>query len=79
MSATAADQGRLILEDALAALLAAEERLRCCALRITSRMRTLAEADKVRELNAARCDLRRAQAHLLKLHPNPHLGPPVER
>lgn len=69
-STTAEDEQRLIVEDALAAVLDAEERCRCVALRITQRMRTTAEADEAAEINKARMAMRRAQGHLLKLHPN---------
>lgn len=70
MSAMTEDQARLTLEDALAALLDAEEHWRCAALRLTQRMRTQDEADILAEINAGRVALRQASAHLVQWHPN---------
>lgn len=62
-------QPRLDLENALGALADAEERLRCVALRITSRMRTIAEAEEVHEINTARTAVSRARRYLAGQHP----------
>lgn len=70
MSATPDDQTRLTLEDALAALLDAEEHWRCAALRLTMRMRTQAEVEILTEINAGRAAMQRARAHLTRWHPN---------
>jgi hypothetical protein len=69
MVARSEDQGRLDVEDALGALGEAQERLRCVALRVTSRMRTLAEAEELVEVNAARAALVRVQGYLVGRHP----------
>jgi hypothetical protein len=69
MSARSEEQGRLDIEDALGALGDAQERLRCVALRVTSRMRTVAEAEELVEVNAARAALTRVQGFLVGRHP----------
>jgi hypothetical protein len=70
MSATAADQPRLDLENVLAALLDSEEHLRCASLRLTSRMRTVDEAEILTEINVARAAMQRAKSGLVKIHPD---------
>ena len=70
MSATPDDQMRLTLEDALAALLDAEEHWRCAALRLMNQMRTQTEVEILTEINAGRVAVQRAKAHLAHWHPN---------
>lgn len=62
------------LEDALGALADAEERLRCVALRITHRMRTVAEREEVNEINTARTSITRARRYLVAHHPQGRLS-----
>lgn len=69
MTSSKAAQPKIDLENALGALADAEERLRCVALRITSRMRTIAEAEEVHEINKARTAVGRARRYLAEQHP----------
>jgi hypothetical protein len=57
------------LENAQGALSGAQERLRCVALRVTSRMRTRAELEEVNEINLARTEIVVAQRYLAQQHP----------
>ena len=57
------------LEDALGALVDAQECLRCVALRMTSRMRTVAESEDVHEINLARTAIERTRRYLAAQHP----------
>jgi hypothetical protein len=69
MTATYADRPRLQLEDAIAALLDADEHARCAYLRLRARARTLDEKEIIEEIGLVREALSRAHHHIVAYHP----------
>lgn len=69
MSARPTDAPRLVLEDAMAAVSCAKERVNLVAMRIRSVMLTIREADDAHELALALADLERAQRYMSRCHP----------
>ena len=70
MGATNAyDAERIRLENILANLVAAEERMACALTRVANRMRTEYEANTAKEIQAAMNDVDQARRTLAQFHP----------
>lgn len=70
MSATASDQPRLKLEDALGALAEADECARCAGLKLMNRRPlVVGDIEIIREIVATRAALTRLRSHICAWHP----------
>ena len=69
MTALLTDRPRLVLEDALAAVLDADEHAHAAVLRLVNRARTAEEAEIITEMIAVRRALRQARNNIAAYHP----------